>query len=245
MQPRSGINDEFASDWWSVMADAATACSNPHYTSAHVKRISLMDEPRSASAFSSHWDSLSPRWKCEGNGIWCRPERSLSSWIRGRRRTRYHYQRVASFVTVIVTTIIIQITIHYSVNCTYMVLYLLRIVFLVWEKRGDVEHDLDPSPVSVNRVEAGQIVNSVQSSFVLVESYKEKKKKVLFLKSFEKEENYFYNPIWYIYLWDGLYLRWWIKTHQRVDCAHCYPRSLLRCTVLLWRRWRPPWAPTW
>lgn len=188
MQPRSGINDEFASDWWSVMADAAMACSNPHYTSAHVKRISLMDEPRSASAFSSHWDSLSPRWKCEGNGIWCRQERSLSSWIRGRRRTRYHYQRVASFVTVMITTFKIQITIHYSVNCIYMaVIYLLRIVFLVWEKRWDMEHDLDPSPVSVNRVEAGQIVNSVQSSFVLVESYKEKKDKSSFW-SFQKRK---------------------------------------------------------
>lgn len=48
--------------------------------------------------------------------------------------------------------------------------YLLRVVLLVREERRNMEHDFNPSPVGVNRVESRQVVNSIQSSFVLIES---------------------------------------------------------------------------
>lgn len=49
-------------------------------------------------------------------------------------------------------------------------LYPLHVVFLIREKRGHVVHDLDPSPIGVDRVQSGQIVNRIQSTLVLVET---------------------------------------------------------------------------
>ena len=41
-------------------------------------------------------------------------------------------------------------------------LQLLRVVLLVGEEGGHVEHDFDAAPVRVHRVQAGQVVYSVQ-----------------------------------------------------------------------------------
>lgn len=50
-------------------------------------------------------------------------------------------------------------------------LYPLYVVFLIGKKRGHVVHDLDPSPIGVDRVQSGQIVNRIQSTLVLVETF--------------------------------------------------------------------------
>lgn len=49
-------------------------------------------------------------------------------------------------------------------------LYPLYVVFLIGEKGGHMVHDLDPSPIGVDRVQSGQIVNRIQSTLVLVET---------------------------------------------------------------------------
>lgn len=51
-----------------------------------------------------------------------------------------------------------------------LTLQLLRVVFLVRKLRRYVEHDLDRSPVRVDRVQSGQVVDRVQASLVLVEA---------------------------------------------------------------------------
>jgi hypothetical protein len=48
--------------------------------------------------------------------------------------------------------------------------YLLRVVFLVWEQRRDMEHDLNTAPVGVNGIQSRQVVHCVQPTLVLVET---------------------------------------------------------------------------
>lgn len=48
--------------------------------------------------------------------------------------------------------------------------YLLGVVLLVRQHRGDVEHDLDASPIRVDRIQASQVVNGVQATLVFVEA---------------------------------------------------------------------------
>lgn len=49
-------------------------------------------------------------------------------------------------------------------------LELLRIMFFIRKLRRNVKHNFNRSPICVNRVETGQVVNGVQASFVFVES---------------------------------------------------------------------------
>lgn len=49
--------------------------------------------------------------------------------------------------------------------------YLLRVVLLIGQQRGDVEHDLDVPPVGIYAVQARQVMHCVQTALVLVEAW--------------------------------------------------------------------------
>ena len=60
-------------------------------------------------------------------------------------------------------------------------LQLLRVVLLVGEEGGHVEHDLDAAPVRVHRVQAGQVVYSVQPALTTTTTTKNVYCRVVFI----------------------------------------------------------------
>ena len=43
-------------------------------------------------------------------------------------------------------------------------------MLLIWQQNGDMEHDFYAPPVGIDTIAASEIVHSVQTPFVLVES---------------------------------------------------------------------------